>query len=405
MPELFPFRGLRYTATSDLSKVTAPPYDVIDEDDRAALERSHPQNAVQLILPRHEHGTDGYERAARSLNEWEAEGILARDAEPSLYAYRMRYETADGDPRHTLGVIGALGLPDGTGDPDVLPHERTLPKAKSDRLALLQATKANLDPIWGLSLSTGLTDAIGDLDPALTVQAVDGGGTSHELMPLPADRVDAVRAVIRSAAVVIADGHHRFDTACTYRAEDPNAPGARAIMAFVVELTDDELSVHAIHRLVHGGGHARERLAAHPDVEIEALGAGPDALHDLRARLRADGALGFVDRDGFALLHLQEEHIERHLAGVPDVLHGIDAVRFDLGVRPGLGDLELSYRDDAATCASLVEKGGADGAVLLEPVSVAQIRAAAVAGVRMPEKTTFFNPKPRTGMVFRLLDS
>jgi hypothetical protein len=204
--------------------------------------------------------------------------------------------------------------------------------------------------------------------------------------------------------VVIADGHHRYETARAYRAEATDCSDAGAIMALVVELSEEELTVHAIHRLIHGGAHARERLAAHPDVEIEPFTSHGDTLHDLRERLREDGALGFVDRDGFALLHLQEEHVERHLEGVPEVLHGIDAVRFDLGVRPGLGDLELSYRDDAATCASLVDKGTADGAVLLEPVSVAQIRAAALAGVKMPEKTTFFAPKPRTGMVFRTLD-
>jgi len=403
LPELFPFRALRYAAADELSEITAPPYDVIDDDERTKLERSHEHNAVQLILPRHYEGDDGYDRAAKCLQSWAADGVLERDTEPRLYAYRMRYEV-DAVPRHTLGVIGALQLPETPGEGDVLPHERTLPKAKSDRLALLRETRANLDPIWGLSLADGLTAAIGELDPASTVKAVDAGGTVHELCPLPPDRVDAVRAVIRSAPVVIADGHHRFETACNYRAEASDSPGCESIMAFVVELTEDELCVHAIHRLLHGGAHARERLAAHSDVQVEPFDTGPDTLHDLRMRMLEDGALGFVDRDGFALLHLEEDHIEAHLTDVPDVLHGVDAVRFDLGVRPGLGDLELSYRDDAATCASLVDKGTADGVVLLEPVTVAQIREAAVAGVKMPEKTTFFNPKPRTGMVFRTLD-
>jgi len=385
--------------------VAAPPYDVIDEDERAALEHRDPHNAVRLILPRHDGGVDGYAGAADLLRLWTEEGVLARDEHESLYAYRMVYEDHDGTARHTLGVIGALQLPDGPDGADVLPHERTLPKAKSDRLALLRATRANLDPIWGLSLAEGLTAAIGDLDPGGVVSAVDPSGTRHELAPLPADRLDAVAGVLASAPVVIADGHHRFETACNYRAEAPSAPGTGAIMAFVVELTEEELTVHAIHRLLHGPGDLRGRLAAHPDVDIEPFpGSGPDAIHALRLRLRADGALGFVDRDGLALLHLHEENVERHLADVPEVLHGVDAVRFDLGVRPGLGEVELSYRPDADTCATLVDKGTADGAVLLEPVSVAQIRAAAIARVRMPEKTTFFNPKPRTGMVFRRLD-
>jgi uncharacterized protein (DUF1015 family) len=309
----------------------------------------------------------------------------------------------DGRPRVTTGVIGALGLraPEGA----ILPHERTLPKAKSDRLALLRATRANLDPIWGLSLADGLTAAIGELDPAATVTATDSSGTVHALAPLTAERLPAVREVMSAAPVVIADGHHRFETACNYRAEAASVPGAGAIMAFVVELTEDELSVHAIHRLLHGDGDLRGRLTEHPDVEVEPFpGTGPDAIHGLRARVRDERALGFVDRDGLAVLHLDADHIERHLEDVPDVLHGVDAVRFDLGVRPGLGDVDLSYRPDAEICASLVDKGAADGVVLLEPVSVAQIRAAAVAGVRMPEKTTFFHPKPRTGMVFRSLD-
>ena len=403
MPELFPFRGLRYAATDDLSKVTAPPYDVIDDDERAALERSHPHNAVQLILPRHEEAGDGYERAARSLTAWTNQGVLTRDHEPTLYAYRMSFEGIDGEPRHTFGVIGALGLPDGEGVPDVLPHERTLPKAKSDRLALLRATRANLDPIWGLSLAEGLTRAIGELDPVTTIRATDAGATLHELSPIAPDRVAAVRSVIDSAPVVIADGHHRFETACNYRAEDSGSPGVAAIMAFVVELTDEELCVRPIHRLLHGAPDARARLAGH--VEIEPFGSGPDALDALRVRLETDAALGYVDREGTALLHLPESETAARLAEVPAELREIDAVRFEVALRPALGEVELSYRGDASTCAALVDKGAADAAVLLEPVSVAQIRAAAVAGIRMPEKTTFFHPKPRTGMVFRTLDA
>jgi uncharacterized protein (DUF1015 family) len=385
--------------------VVAPPYDVIDEDERAELERRDDHNSVRLILPRHDDGDDGYARAASLIDEWTAEKVLVHDEEPRLYAYRMVYEDHDGNARHTLGVIGALELPSSPDSADVLPHERTLPKAKSDRLALLRATRANLDPIWGLSLAEGLTAAIGDLDGETTVSALDTNGTRHELAPIPTERVDAVRNVLRSAPVVIADGHHRFETACNYRAESDGSGGSGWIMAFVVELTEEELMVHAIHRLLHGEGNLRARLAAHPDLDVEPFpGNGPDAVHALRGRLREDSALGFVDREGLAVLRLHEEHIERHLAEVPEVLHGVDAVRFDLGVRPGLGDVELSYRPEAETCAALVEKGSADGVVLLEPVSVAQIREAAVAGVRMPEKTTFFNPKPRTGMVFRRLD-
>jgi uncharacterized protein (DUF1015 family) len=401
LPQLFPFRGLRYTGPSDLSAVTAPPYDVIDDDDRVALERSHPHNAVQLILPRHRAAGDGYQRAARALRDWTAAGVLARDPEPRLYAYRMTFETTESQPRRTMGVIGALGLPDGSGADDVLPHERTLPKARSDRLALLRATRANLDPIWGLSLAAGLTSALGDMH--VVSHAVDADGTQHEIAGIDPERVPEIQRIIASAPVVIADGHHRFETARTYHAEHADIPGAGRIMALVVELTEDELCVRPIHRLVHGVPDLRARLAGH--VEVEACGAGTDSVDALTARMRIDGALGLVDRQGMALLHLPKSSAAAPLADVPEVLREIDAVCFDIGVRPGLGDVELTYRDDAATCAALVDKGAAEAAVLLQPVSVAQIRAAAIAGVRMPEKTTYFFPKPRTGMVFRELDA
>lgn len=400
LPELFPFRGLRYARAPDLSAVTAPPYDVIDDDDRAALERQDPHNAVQLILPRHDADGDGYQRAAEMVREWTASGVLVRDPEPRLYAYRMTFETTEGEPRHTMGLIGALGLPDEADNDEVLPHERTLPKARSDRLALLQATRANLDPIWGLSLAVGLTEAIGPMD--VVNHAIDSNGTHHEIAIIDPARVPEIQRIVATAPIVIADGHHRYETARAYRAEHPDDPAAGQIMAFIVELTEDELCVRPIHRLVHGVPDLRSQLAGH--VEVEACGTGTDGMDVLIRRMRDEGALGFVDREGVALLHLPNMETHAPFADVPDVLREIDAVCFDVGVRPGLGDVELTYRDDSAHCAALVEKGVAEAAVLLEPVSVAQIRAAAIASVRMPEKTTYFFPKPRTGMVFRTLD-
>ena len=152
LPNLFPFRGLRYRGGPDLSAVTAPPYDVIDEADHVLLEQTDPHNAVRLILPRAAGGRDAYECAAAALAEWRGDGTLVLDDEPTLYWYRMSWTEPDGAARATQGVIGALELPEQAGAGDVLPHERTLPKARSDRLALLRATRANFDPIWGLSL-------------------------------------------------------------------------------------------------------------------------------------------------------------------------------------------------------------------------------------------------------------
>jgi uncharacterized protein (DUF1015 family) len=404
VPEFLPFRGLRYTVGDDVAAVTAPPYDVIDDDDRDALETRSHENAVRLILPRDPADPaagDRYTHAAALLAAWQEQGILRADTTPAFYAYRMSFVGPDG-PQTTTGVIGAVALPARPGEGDVLPHERTLPKAKSDRLALQQATRANLEPIWGLSLATGLTDAIGDPAPAQV--AVDLDGTRHELTPIDdADRVAAISALVGKTPIVLADGHHRFETACAYRDETGDAE-ARSIMMLVVELADDQLCVRPIHRLVHDFvGRPSDLRDAVADV-FDVTDAGPntpDAVSALVTVMDANDAIGLVDDAGLALLRPRDA-LGPLLAELPEPLAEVDSARFDVGVRPRLGDATLSYRDDAATVAALVRKGAADAAVLLRPVSVPVIRRAAFAGVRMPEKTTFFHPKPRTGMVMRV---
>ena len=162
MPRFEPFHGIRY-ATDDLSLVTAPPYDVIDAGERAALAARSPHNVVHIDLP---VGEDPYAGAARTFRGWIADGTLTVDT-PSLYLYRMTFTDEAGTPHHTLGVLGALGL-EPPGEGDVLPHEHTTPKAKSDRLQLMRATEANLSPVWGLSLASGLSKLL-DTDAAETI--------------------------------------------------------------------------------------------------------------------------------------------------------------------------------------------------------------------------------------------
>ena len=148
VPDFVPFRALRFAgADADLTAVCSPPYDVIDDDDRAGLQARDDHNVVRLILP------DSYDGAADTLRAWQADGTLTTDDTPSFSVYRMTFTGDDGQPAVTTGVIGALTLEPG----GVLPHERTLPKAKTDRLELLRATRANLEPIWGISLTAGLS--------------------------------------------------------------------------------------------------------------------------------------------------------------------------------------------------------------------------------------------------------
>ena len=287
-----------------------------------------------------------------------------------------------------------------TSSPTSEPCRRHAP----DRLALLRATRANLDPIWCLSLAPGLTDVIPG--PAPVATATDATGTTHTLTPVTdAARIGEIHDRAAGAPLVIADGHHRFATAATYHEEQPSDAGAARILTFVVELDEQMLDVRSIHRLLHHPpGDLRARLAAAGAVEP----AGPHTeanVQQLAGSNRPGDDFLLVDREGCARVAPSEATRRRMDEELPVALQHVDAARFDVALRPLLGDTELSYRDDAVTVSNLVAKGAADAAVVLRPVTVPQIRSAAEAGLRMPEKTTFFWPKPRTGMVFRRLDS
>lgn len=405
VPEFIPFPGLRYASASDLARLVAPPYDVIDEAERERLEQLDPHNSVRLVLPRAEHGHDPYEVAADRLTEWCRTGVLTRDPAPTLTIVRM-CRSVRGAEHTTVGVIGALRLPDGTNR-GILPHERTLPKAKSDRLALLRATRANLDPIWGLSLASGLSALLAIDRPASTV-CIDETGTRHETWTVTdPPHVTAIADRVGSTAVVLADGHHRFETAQTYRAEriGHDDPGADAVMAFVVELAPDQLSIEPIHRVVRLRPHSDVRALLHDAFEV--VDPGPntsEAVESFVAQAADRDAIGLVDHRGRAFLVPRPATRRTVAASWPGPVAETDAALIEAAVRPALPEADWEYQPDADQVARLVRSGGADAAFLLRPVGVAQTRAVAEAGLRMPQKTTFFAPKPRTGLVFRTLD-
>ena len=365
MPRFEPFPGLRYdTARVDLADVTAPPYDVISAEERAALAARSPFNAVHVDFP----PPGGYDAAAALFDEWQREGVLVEDDE-SLYVYRMTFPGG-----HTTGVIGAVGF-----DRDVLPHEHTTPKAKSDRLDLLRATHANLSPIWCLSLAEGLAKLH---DPALAEPIgrwEDESGVTHELWRLSdPDAIAAVCDAVAGAPLVIADGHHRYETSLAFSSEAPSLPGADRTMAFVVELAEDELTVRAIHRLLSGLPDDFDVVAAlEPSFEI---GDAPKSLDRALALVLPDGARALRPRaDG----RVDAELVADALASFPP--H------------------ELRYQHGVDNTVDAVATGAAQAGILLRPVSVAQIAQTAHARDRFPPKTTFFWPKARTGLVFRTL--
>jgi uncharacterized protein (DUF1015 family) len=398
MPRFSPFPGLRY-AEDDLAAVTAPPYDVIDAAERAELAARHPHNVVRIDLPVGGDADDPYVEAARTFTTWVRDGVLTEDA-PALYPYRMTFTDEAGAQRQTLGVFGALGIgPDERAD--ILPHEQTTPKAKSDRLQLLRTTRANLSAVWGLSLTPGLTGRLdlGLADPLGDWR--DDEGIRHELWRLtdPA-AVKAVSDAVAANPLVVADGHHRYETCQQYQAEAGAPAGAGATLCLVVELDEEQLTVAPIHRLVAGlpdGTDLVGALGAYFAVgEAEPL---PDAT--VVARLVAEGALALVTADGMRLLRPDDTALAA--AGAEGGAAMLDSVRVATAAA-GWPAHELTYQHGVANAVSAVRDGRAQAAFLIRPVSVQQIRLTAYARGRMPPKSTFFWPKPRTGPVFRSLD-
>jgi uncharacterized protein (DUF1015 family) len=400
MPRFEPFRGVRYAPdAAPIGQVMAPPYDVISSAERVHLASRNPANAVLVELPEPDlaAGLDRYKVATELFTRWQSNGTLRTDPEPCLYPYRM----TDTSGRTSTGVLGALALPDPGQESDILPHEQTLPKPKSDRLDLLRATRANLSPIWGLSMTKGLTATFDPTDDDPVADAYDDDGVRHQLWVLSdRDSIAAVAEAVAASPVVIADGHHRYETARTYQAECRAANGDQAgphdlILALLVELSEEQLTVGAIHRTVSG-------LPADFDL-VSALGAWFDVVRagadDERtlAALSESRSLALVTR-GAAYLLLP--HVETFEGAGND----LDSSLIEM-VLSHLPPHEVMHRHSVAEALAALRSGEGQAAFLLRPVTVAQIAEWAGERRRMPPKTTYFSPKPRTGMVFRSLDA
>lgn len=399
MPRFEPFRGLRYSPDrAPIGQVIAPPYDVISSVERVHFASRHPANAVLVELPEPDllGGRDRYRVAADLFMRWQGDGTLRPDPSPCLYPYRM----TDTQGRRTTGVIGALGLPEPESESDILPHELTLPKAKSDRLDLLRATRANLSPIWGLSMHHGLTATFDPTDDQPAADAYDDDGVRHQLWVLDdRDAIEAIAAGVAAAPVVIADGHHRYETARAYRAErreqSAGAPGPYdLILSLIVELSEHQLTVGAIHRTISGlppGFDLTEACARWFDV----VRAGAADERTLGALAEAHSLSLVTGGSAYLLLPLESTYAE---AG-NDLDSSLIAVLLSQ-----LPPHEAVHRHSVREALTALGSGEAQAAFLLRPVTVAQIEAWAAARQQMPPKTTYFSPKPRTGMVFRSLD-
>jgi uncharacterized protein (DUF1015 family) len=393
MPRFEPFAALRFAPSLPLGEVTAPPYDVLSAADTDALAARHQRNIVAIDVPRPDDDPDRYDRSAAVLAAWLADGTLVLDSRPSFTLYRMAFTTEAGTRRETVGVLGALEVVD-LGAGGVLPHERTTPKATTDRLDLTRATEANLSPVWGLSLTAGLTDVLAA--PGEPVGSfTDDHGVTHTVERVDdPTRVAAIAAAVSANPVLIADGHHRYAISRTYRDERRATDGAGPwdlTLTYVGELVESQLSIDAIHRLYRG--ISVDALTTVLAASFDLSPAGPiDA--SFAQQVVASGALCLVHRDGTGTW----------LTPRPEAFAGVRSLDGAL-LEHALRDtaLDVSYQHGVQHVVDLVRSGEVEAGVLIRPTGIDEIRRTADEGLLMPPKSTFFTPKLRTGLVMRPL--
>ena len=398
MPRFLPFRALRYAPSIDLSKTCAPPYDVLNDNDRSKLVAQHEHNIVNVDLPiASSTQPDAYLAAAENLSGWIQSGVLVRDESPSFTLYRMQFRDTLGNRRNIVGVLGGLEVVD-EGAGDVLPHERTTPKAKTDRLDLTRATDANLSPVWGLSLAPGLSEFL--KAPAEVVGSyVDDQAVTHTVERVSdPSRIASITQCIAQHPVIIADGHHRYAISRTYRDETrlrthSISTDAEQTLTFVNELIDEQLSVAAIHRLytdVSATALLETLASSFTITDAPPIGASTLATMD------KDNCLCFIDSD------LNTKWLTPR-ADAFDGIRSLDSARLEHALR----DLAhtVSFQHGVAEVVEVLSHQQANAAILIRPVSVAEIKRTATEGILMPPKSTFFTPKLRTGFVIRELNT
>jgi uncharacterized protein (DUF1015 family) len=418
MADVEPLRALHYDRgkAGPLEHLVAPPYDVIDAEQRAELAAKSPYNVVEVDLPA---GDRPYERAAELLTRWRREGIVVRDQDPALWALKQVYRLADGSERVRSGFFCRVRIsPYGAGL--IRPHERTHPAAKRDRLELMRATKANTSPIFALHPDDA-GRAWHALEPATAGdpwgEVTDAEATTHKLWRVGAgDAIEAVREALADAELLIADGHHRYETARTYADEVGGEGEHRYVLMCLVSMSDPGLTIFPTHRLVKGiDGQRRARLEEVISETFDARQVEPERL--LREP-EGNGRLpvfGFLDRGGRALrLELASpEAAERALADHGHTYRRLDtAVLEKLVLEDALGMSEddishqrgLGYARDADEALAAVSSGDYDAAFLLRPTPVEQVRAVAAEGETMPPKSTYFYPKLLSGLLFNPLE-
>ena len=414
MADVQPLRALHYdlAKVGSLADVAAPPYDVIDPEQRRRLADRSPYNVVRVDLP--EGDPDPYAEAATIFERWQQEGAVVRDDEPALWTLTQDYTGPDGRALTRHGVFARVRV-DNYGPGRIRPHERTHPGPREDRLRLTRATKANLSPIF--SLYDDRTDAtaavLGAAEPF--GEQTDDDGTVNRLGRVtdPA-AIEAFQRALEPAELLIADGHHRYETARVYADEVGGEGEHRYVLMCLVALQDEGLTVFPTHRLIRDTTPPTQEALGTTLRELFTVGEIDQA--DLRP---PDGegplTMGYIDsffKRGFRLTLKDQASADEALRDMPEPYRHLDTAVLEALVLKGplglseddishLEGLGYSRTDDEAL--QLVLSGEYDAAFFLRSTPIEQVRAIAAAGVNMPPKSTYFFPKVPTGLLFNPL--
>ena len=433
MADILPFSALRYNLQRvSASQVLTQPYDKITPAMRERYYAASPYNLVKIILGRSEAGDNTvenvYSRAAAYGREWLRAGILQEDPAPSIYSYSQTFKAPSGGSFERRGFI-ALGRVHDYSDRVVFRHEQTLSKPKADRLDLLRATRTHYEQLFLLYEDSGEIDSLLATETPPTIDVTDEYGVAHRVWQISEEAVvRSVQRQMRDKKLVIADGHHRYETALNFRNEcraaaktaNQDAPYEFVMMTFV-NMNDPGLLILPTHRVVHSlNSFSAEdfRSAAAEYFAVEEVDSAIDAVQAtalLRERGRTGTALVAVTSNRAFLLHnlkpAGSEALSR--AGFSTRQQSLDVVQLHKCILEGVLRLSeesirnqenLSYLRDASEAIEQERSGRANLAFLMNPCPVQQVRDVAFAGEVMPQKSTDFYPKLLSGLTAYALE-
>ncbi len=418
MPDIKPFRGIRYSSSGvSLQKVVAPPYDVISQHQQAALYDADPHNVVRLILGRED---DPYLSAAACFQEWLRKQILLVDEAPALYLVSQTFKGHDGTKITRRGFIAACRLQE-FGQGSIFPHEKTHSGPKADRFRLFQATHAMFSQIFGL-----YSDPDGALNGQLSEAMIDAPaadllfeGVQHTMWPMSdVRRILTMTEFLRDKRILIADGHHRYETALLYRDscrfKNPLHSGKEPynfVPMFFTNMHDPGLVIFPTHRVVHSlPDFDPVKLKGELKKYFTMTQCQNTAQMMTLLRNHQQHAFGVVLPDPGEVYVISAEDkdlLPRH-ASDPEAVSLLDVtILHSLVLKTILKisdeqqekKLHLRYEQDAAEAIAQLHEGRAQAAFLMNPTKIEQVRAVATAGMVMPQKSTFFYPKLLSGLV------